>query len=424
MHRFLIIWFLTYSFSVAADPHYVQALQPYWGDDNRFNEYLGGFDKPVNIDIGSYKGSLDPYSGTDWYIYIYIINEKSPKHFALDISCPDVGMQLMSVKDRDGKRRNVVVESVTSIDGGFWSDPVRNNPSAYIHGGHVIWPLDSTGGAQGMWIYSTSAPTDRTYRVVDTTGNTIQEESIKGPSCSSPGESRLVTMTEEERAVFDGVAPYVDLRATEFKVEWSMNEDGFFVYSYDIKSSNSNLGDIESINLDIKCEDTTMDSYGYTDHIGNLRSNTISKSHHQYGNNDSALIKDYVKQRGSKSITWRSVIKPGKKKEGLQVISTEPPVAREYTISPSFKKGYVIPQETPYSDYEVSGMIEGPGCPNIDVINSSSFLSPLTKEKQRQELRRIRQQQRLAQPVGPVIAGGIEDGNPDTQNPITSGGTE
>jgi len=419
MHRFLIIWFLTYSFSVAADPHYVQALHPYWGNDERFNEYLGGFDKPVNVDIGSYKGSLDPDSGTDWYIYIYIINEKSPKHFALDISCPDVGMQLMSVKDRDGKRRNVVVESVTSIDGGFWSDPVRNNPSAYIHGGRVIWPLDTTGGAQGMWIYSTSAPTDRTYRVVDTTGNTIQEESIKGPSCSAPSESRLITMTEEERAVFDGVAPYVDLRATEFKVEWSKNEDGFYVYSYDIESSINNLGDIERFNLDIRCEGLTMDSYGYTRRINK----NVSKIHHQYGRNDSATLDDYLKRSGNESIKWRSVIKPGEKIEGLQVISSEPPAARKYTISPSFKKGYIIPQATPYSEYEVSGMIEGPGCPNIDAINSSSLVSPLTKEKQRRELQRIQQQQQRAQPGslviegGSVLCGGVKDGKNTTCKP-------
>ena len=404
MNRFFIIMFLAFSFSAAADPHYVQALHPYWGNDKKFNEYLGGFDKPVNVDIGSYKGSLDPDVGTDWYIYIYIVNEKNPKHFALDISCPDVGMQLMSVNDRDGNRRYIVVEGVTSIDDGFGSDPVRNNSPAYIHGGHVIWPLDSSGGAQGMWIYSTSAPTDRSYRVVDTAGNTIHEASIKGPSCSSPSESRLVTMTEEERAVFGGVAPYVDLRATDFKVEWSKNEDGFYVYSYDIKSSNSNLGDIERFNLDIRCEGLTMDSYGYTRRINNI----VSKNQYQYGRNDSASLKDYMKRLGSESIKWRSVIKPGEKMEGLQVISSEPPVARKYTISPSFKKGYVIPQETPYSNYEVTGMIEGPGCPNIDVINSSSFVSPLTEEKQRRELQRIRQQQRRAQPDGPFLCVGVQ----------------
>ena len=386
-----------------ADPHYVQILHPYWGNDKKFNEYLRKFDNPVNVDIGKYKGSLDPDTGIDWYIYIYIVNEVSPKHFSLDISCPDVGMQLMSMKNRDGNRRKIAVEGVISIDDGFGSDPVRNNPSAYIQDGHVIWPLDPSGGSQGMWIYSTSAPTDRSYRVVDTAGNTIHEASIKGPSCSSPHESRLVSMNEKERAVFDGDAPYVDLRATEFEVEWSKNEDGYYVYSYDIQSSISNLGDIERFNLDISCEGLTMDSYGYTDRIYNR----VSKIHYQYGINDSESLKDYLKRIGSESIKWRSVIKPGEKVEGLQVISTEPPVARKYTISPSFKKGYIIPQETPYSDYEVTGMIEGPRCPTIGTVESKTLASPLTMEKVREELKRAQRQQRVHSD-GPVLCVGAQ----------------
>ena len=409
MNRIFILICFLYSFAVVADPHYVQALHPYCigctneRGDNIFNEYLKSFDQPVNVDIRSYKGSLDPDSGTDWYIYIYIINESKPKHFALDISCPEVGMHLISMMDRDGNRRKAAVEGVTSIDEQIGTDPVRNNPSAYIQDGYVIWPLDSSGGAQGMWFYSTSAPTDRSYRVVNNMGETIHEATIKGPSCTAPYEKRIVTLNAEERAVFDGDAPYADLRATKFEVEWTKNDDGFYVYSYDIKSSISNLGDIERISLNISCDGLGMDSYGYK----YKSSGRKNKNHYQYGSNDSATMKDYLKRRINKLIEWRPVIKPGVKVGGLQIISTEPPVARSFTISPSFKKGYIIPNETPYSNYEVTGMVEGPGCPSIDTVESKLSVSPLAMEKLRKELKRVQKQQRVRSD-GPVLCVGMQ----------------
>ena len=410
MNRIFNIIFLLYSFSAISDPHYVQALHPYCigctneRGDNIFNEYLRSFDQPVNVDVRSYKGSLDPDSGTDWYIYIYIVNESATKHFALDISCLGTGMQIMSTTDRTGNYRKVAVEEgVTSIDEMIGTDPIRNNPPAYIHEGNVIWPLDSSDGAQGMWFYSMSAPTNRPYQLVNLEGKTIQKGTIKGPSCTKPFEQRVITLTDEERVVLNGSSPYADLRSTEFDVAWHKNKDGYYVYSYDITSSNNNLGDIDRINIDISCEGLSMDSYGYR-YKSSGRKNKI---HYQYGYSDSGSMKDYLKRRINKSIDWWTEIKPGEQLKGLQIISTEPPVARNFTISPSFDKGYIIPHGIPYSDYQLTGMIEGPGCPSDAHKGSDSLASPLTFEKQRKEQERIQKRQRVRSD-GPVICVGIQ----------------
>lgn len=398
MNRIIILLFcILVPYSIKADPHHVQALHPYCigcgkeQGDKIFDEYLRKFNLPVNVDIQTYKGSNDPDSGVDWYIYIYVINESSPKHFALDISCPGTGMQIMSTRDRKGNNRKVVVEEgVTSIDEMIGSDPIRNNESAYIKNGSVIWPLDSSGGAQGMWFYSTASPINRTYQIVNSKGEIIREGMIKGPSCVEPFKQRVVTLNDKENLVFNGYAPFADLKATVIKSDWKKNADGHYVYSYNIESSINNIGDINQINIDIRCDGLPKDSYGYQTSTSGRKNN----NQYQYGQSDLNYVPQYLRRRLSQSVEWWTTIKPGEKQEGYQIISTEPPIPRSYEFSPSFEKGYIIPQEVSYSDFKVTGMIEGPGCPGDDYNSPNPPATPLALEKQRKEQPRIQMQRR------------------------------
>lgn len=172
-----------------ADPHYVQALHPYCigcskeSADKAFKEYLGKFKLPVNVQVNKYEGTKDPDSGEDWYIYIYIINDSSPIDFALDVSCPGAGVQSMATLNKDtGRIVWVKVEGVTPIEEIIGSDPVRENGSAKVTEGKLVWPLDSTGGTQGMWFYSKKTPVKRAYELRGKSGRT-KSGMIDGPSC-------------------------------------------------------------------------------------------------------------------------------------------------------------------------------------------------------------------------------------------------
>jgi len=168
---------------VFSDPHYVQALHPYWGDDKSFTKYLEKFEGNVNVEVNKYAGSKDPDLGEDWYIYIYVINEVSPIDFSIDVSCSGASVQTMTVFDRNtGETFREKVEGVTRIDEFIGADPVHKNGPARVKDKRVVWPLDSAGGAQGMWFYSRKPPMKRYYELRKKDGTMISGV-INGPSC-------------------------------------------------------------------------------------------------------------------------------------------------------------------------------------------------------------------------------------------------
>ncbi len=148
-----------------------------------FKEYLDKFKSPVNVDVKKYEGSKDPDSGVDWYVYVYIVRETRPISFALNISCPGAGVSSMYAKNGStGQYGWVNVKDVSKIEEIIGSDPVRKNEPAIVKDGRVIWPLDLSGGAQGMWFYSRQPPTKRSYEIKRENGS-VKSGLIDGPSC-------------------------------------------------------------------------------------------------------------------------------------------------------------------------------------------------------------------------------------------------
>jgi hypothetical protein len=185
MKKWILVLLVLAPAVLYGDPHYVQALHPYWGNDDKFLEYLNGFKGPVNADVKTYKGAGDPDVGEDWYIYIYIIRERSAVHFALDIACPDAGSyEIYFLNEARGGLASMAVDGIAKIEEVISSDPIRKNKPAEVDKGKLIWPLDPAEGPQGMWFYSTSPPAKRTYELLIEDG-VVRSGSIAGPSCEN-----------------------------------------------------------------------------------------------------------------------------------------------------------------------------------------------------------------------------------------------
>lgn len=193
MRNYIFIFIFILPSVLNADPHYVQALHPYWGGDKRFLEYLEKFKKPVNVEVNKYEGSKDPDVGEDWYIYIYIIREQKPINFSLNISCPNAGQyEYYTLNKEMGGMKSTNIEGVARIQDIVSSHPIRKNDPAEIINGRIVWPLDSTGEVQGMWFYSQSPPTKRAYELRANNG-IVRTGSIDGPSCiASDFEQRKI----------------------------------------------------------------------------------------------------------------------------------------------------------------------------------------------------------------------------------------
>ena len=178
MKKIVLMFLLFNASNLFADPHYVQALHPYWGNDDRFLEFLNEYKEPVNVVVKKYEGSKDPDYGEDVYIYIYIINKPGSDMFSLSILCP--GAEPYPFYSRyEGFEEGDIAEIKS-----FSSDPVKKNPDAYLDNNkNLVWKLDPKSGAQGMWVYSGSPPVKRKYQVKVGDGSKITGE-IDGPSCA------------------------------------------------------------------------------------------------------------------------------------------------------------------------------------------------------------------------------------------------
>lgn len=177
MKKIVLFFLLLYSSNLFADPHYVQVLHPYWGDDERFLEFLDKYKDPVNVVVNKYEGSKDPDDGEDWYIYIYIINKSASRDFLLNIACPGaVPYEIYRGNKRVSQSNVAKIESISS-------DPVRKTPEAEIDSdNNILWKLDPDSSKHGMWIYSKSPPVKRDFSLHSKNGSAITGV-IDGPAC-------------------------------------------------------------------------------------------------------------------------------------------------------------------------------------------------------------------------------------------------
>lgn len=182
MKKWALVILTFASMNSLADPHYVQALHPYWGDDERFLNYLEGFSDPVNVNVDKYDGKSDPDVGEDWYIYVYVIRHSGPSQFALNLACPNAEPYTAYTFDEvSGKSIPTEVSAVAKV-GSIASDPVQNNREAEISDGRIIWPLNTSANAQAMWFYSQRPPVNREYELSLADGNKSSGV-IDGPAC-------------------------------------------------------------------------------------------------------------------------------------------------------------------------------------------------------------------------------------------------
>ncbi len=102
--------------------------------------------------------------------------------FAVDLSCPENEYSPVNgVEEQASGSRIADIFMVAP-------DPVRKNPAPSITSSSSIsWPLDATGGKQGMWFYSPDGATERAYVlvVIDADGKRKHiRGTIPGPSCA------------------------------------------------------------------------------------------------------------------------------------------------------------------------------------------------------------------------------------------------
>ena len=138
-----------------ADPHYVQALNPYLGEAH-YREYLKTFDEPFSVITDSVNLDNDddsPVKG-DIYIYIYRINQTGIGRFTLDISC-ETGS--------------------ANLDIAMPFDSVATDTE-------LCWNVNPEEKKKALLVYSINAPTDRHYYFNDDKAN---KRLTIGPSCAA-----------------------------------------------------------------------------------------------------------------------------------------------------------------------------------------------------------------------------------------------
>lgn len=161
--------------SANADPHFVQALDPYMGNKEVYSKYyLVKFSQEVDYDV---RSTVDE-DGETVYIYEYSVAIRSADSFSLDISCP--GAPPYSIY---GFMENTKIDGIASIT-GIASDPLADNPEAMVtDNGNLVWQLRKHWGRQAMWFYSWQPPVKRVYHV--TTDERELTGAVDGPGCSN-----------------------------------------------------------------------------------------------------------------------------------------------------------------------------------------------------------------------------------------------
>ena len=166
-----------------------------------------------------------------------------------------------------------------------------------------------------------------------------------------------------------------NISATEVVSEVSVNAEGHFVYTYDIRSSLANSGEILSFVIDIGCEQAA-DSQGFNpgDYPSDADPNYSEDGKHIPVAVDAPWGQAAAYGVGMKNtVSWLVVIKPGEERTGLMLISPYPPGSRAYELTPSvryneeqwdYSEVEEDDPEVPWMpDWTVTGMTTGPACP-------------------------------------------------------------
>ncbi len=370
---FLLLYFFLFSSISNADPHYIQALHPFWGDKESDDHFFSLFSEPVSVHIDKYESLREG----DVFIYVYVFTELELDSFKLDIDCS---------------------KATPSTDVSFWDISKDHNKTKK----NLSWSLHPDKQKQAVWFYSPNTPIERVYSVTNTNGEIIREGKIKAPSCIETPILNTDKLTKEQRAVFNGEVPYSDLSDTVITSEWSVNTDGLYVYDYSIKSGISNKGEIAKFEIDVSCKWLSDERHGYRP---KSKSNS-NKQHYQCG------IGEYRHISGSSNlysykVGWAPGVKPGETLDEFQIISKDAPVSRKYELSPSFDDGYIIPTGIPYSDFIITGMTTGPSCHPDNDFNNPNLPENIEKERKKTLLEQKRGQEERAK-APPVLCIGME----------------
>ena len=219
--------------------------------------------------------------------------------------------------------------------------------------------------------------------------------------------------TKEDFAKFNGTMPYADFSNTIVTIEYEVNSDGNYVYSYAIESKPNNINYIFYFSLDIECKYLPIERHGYKPEKSDYGSILLdNKKYIQYGIGDSKHENPHESPETlSYQALWFLDLKPGEVKHGFQIISKNPPVNREYKLEPSWDEGDPIPQGAKYCDYTTTGTTIGPGCHTDNILNDPNTLENVLKKKEeylkakKENEEKLRIKQMNTQPVMCVGSG-------------------
>ena len=151
MNKIIIALLLLSSSCAFADPHYFQALHPYW-DEESYKEYIGKYDAPITIITDVYQSDIEG----NMHIYVYIFNQENIAEFTLEIPCPNRKTKITDISEKSS--------------------------NAEIYSKFIYWPLNSKIKKQAVWFYSIYPPADRKY-IITKNDKTKKNGLIKGPAC-------------------------------------------------------------------------------------------------------------------------------------------------------------------------------------------------------------------------------------------------
>ena len=148
-----IIFCLSISYSCLADPHYVQALHPFMGEE-QYKNYLETFNAPISVVTDSVMLGADSGMVGSMYIYIYRFNQNNLINFTINIACPN----------RE--------ENISNLD--------YLPENSYITKKYELsWKFKSKSNKKVVLFYSTNSPIKRNYYLNNNNNNL----KVLGPSC-------------------------------------------------------------------------------------------------------------------------------------------------------------------------------------------------------------------------------------------------
>lgn len=221
--------------------------------------------------------------------------------------------------------------------------------------------------------------------------------------------SNFIMQTASAVELKDATLRDEDISATIISVEYFMRPDGLMEYVYSIKSPLENKGIVDDLLLDLSCSvsfDPVNLPYadgkpGYEgDHTLSKHTHTPVAIHADYGSASPYGITE------NNAALWGLYMSPGKARVGLRLISPAKPGMRRYEIEPwvDYDESWLLPEDITLvpkaSDFRITGMITGPGCPGVteppaetnrypgsnrggELDNINQLLSYLTPKKDR-----------------------------------------